>query len=161
MAKDKSEHHRSRWRSPWINEAIRQIKRDYWEKFSAYMEHDLYGAHKKVWNMLRNRKKQTDINNYRGISIFSAVQKLMRNIPAKEIEQTGLSEEEQSFQQNKFTVDAIFILRQIAEKAIEISKPIFICFVDLQQAFDKVKLGDVQQLLRARGVNENIMHIIK
>lgn len=57
-------------------------------------------------------------------------------------------------------VDAI-ILRQIAEKSIEFNKPIFMCFVDLQQAFDKVMLRDVLQLLRARGVNGNIIYTIK
>lgn len=43
-----------------VNEEIRQIKRDYWEKFSAVMEHDLYGEQKKLWNMLRNRKKHVN-----------------------------------------------------------------------------------------------------
>ncbi|XP_045467858.1 craniofacial development protein 2-like [Harmonia axyridis] len=40
-----------------VNEQIQAIKRSFWEKFSSDMEHDLYGAQKKVWNMLRNRKK--------------------------------------------------------------------------------------------------------
>ncbi|KMQ87351.1 rna-directed dna polymerase from mobile element jockey-like protein [Lasius niger] len=43
-----------------VNEAIRQIKRDFWEKFSADMEYDLYGAQKRVWNMLRNRRKHVN-----------------------------------------------------------------------------------------------------
>ncbi|XP_055384192.1 uncharacterized protein LOC129613898 [Condylostylus longicornis] len=45
-----------------INIAIDNIKKNYWENFSNEMEHDLYGAPKKVWNMLRNRKKP--INEY-------------------------------------------------------------------------------------------------
>lgn len=43
-----------------VNKEIRQIKRGYREKFSADMEHDLYGAQKKVWNMLRNRRKHVN-----------------------------------------------------------------------------------------------------
>ncbi|KAH1008228.1 hypothetical protein HUJ05_008802, partial [Dendroctonus ponderosae] len=33
------------------------IKRTYWERFSVEMEHDLYGGQKKIWTMLRKRKK--------------------------------------------------------------------------------------------------------
>lgn len=40
-----------------INSAIKRNKKDYWEKFSKDMEHDLYGGQKKIWNILRNRKK--------------------------------------------------------------------------------------------------------
>lgn len=58
-------------------------------------------------------------------------------------------------------MDAIFILQQIAEKAIEFKKSIYMCFVDLQQTFDKVKLGDVLQILRARRVKSVIRQIIK
>lgn len=50
------------------------------------------------------------------------VQKLLTKILAKEIAQTGINEEQQGFRQNRSTVDAIFILRQISEKAIEFDK---------------------------------------
>lgn len=40
-----------------INARIKAIKRDYWAKFTSDMDHDLYGAQKKVWKMLKNRKK--------------------------------------------------------------------------------------------------------
>lgn len=40
--------------------AIKQLKRTYGEKFSVEMEHDLYGDQKKIWNMLRKRKKQVN-----------------------------------------------------------------------------------------------------
>lgn len=43
-----------------MNEAIRKLKRNCWEEFSADMEHHLYGAQKRVWNMLRNRKKHVN-----------------------------------------------------------------------------------------------------
>lgn len=49
------------------NESIRQLKKSYWEKFSKDMEHDLYGGQKRIWNMLRKRKKpvteKVQINN--------------------------------------------------------------------------------------------------
>lgn len=40
-----------------VNDAIKEMKKAYWEKFSTDMEHDLYGGQKKIWNTLRNRKR--------------------------------------------------------------------------------------------------------
>lgn len=39
------------------NDGIKQLKKEYWERFSVEMEHDLYGCQKRIWNMLRKRKK--------------------------------------------------------------------------------------------------------
>jgi hypothetical protein len=36
-------------------------------------------------------------------------------------------------------IDAIFIPHQIAEKAIEFNKVTFMCFVDLAQAFNRMR----------------------
>ncbi|KAH1018963.1 hypothetical protein HUJ05_006633 [Dendroctonus ponderosae] len=38
-------------------DAIKQLKRTYWKRFSVEMEHDRYGGEKKIWNMLLKRKK--------------------------------------------------------------------------------------------------------
>lgn len=104
---------------------------------------------------------KTDPINYRGISLLSSTQKLLTKILDKEIEKTGISDEQQGFRQNRSTTDAIFIVRQVVEKAIEYNKPAYMCFVDLKQAFDKVRLKDVLGLLRARRVNEKIIEVIK
>jgi len=40
-----------------VGNRIKAIKRDYRAKFTSDMDHDLYGAEKKVWKMLENRKR--------------------------------------------------------------------------------------------------------
>lgn len=74
---------------------------------------------------------------------------MITKIFAKVIEGTETSEKQQDFRQNRSTVNVIFILRQIAEKAIEFYKTIYMCFVDLQIAFDNVMLKNLLQILRA------------
>lgn len=45
------------------NARIRQIKKEFWERFTKDLEHGITGAQNKVWKMIRNRRK--DINkNY-------------------------------------------------------------------------------------------------
>jgi hypothetical protein len=39
---------------------IREIKEGYWESFAADMEHDIYGAQKKVWKLIRQTKKEVN-----------------------------------------------------------------------------------------------------
>lgn len=43
-----------------INNRIKELKKQYWEGFTKNMERDLYGSQRKIWNMLRNRKKHVN-----------------------------------------------------------------------------------------------------
>lgn len=64
--------------------------------------------------------------NYRGVTLLSATMKLFTRILANEIsERIPGSEKQQRFKKNRSTTDAIFIVRQIAEKAIEFGKLAF------------------------------------
>ncbi|KAI4474607.1 hypothetical protein M0802_015536 [Mischocyttarus mexicanus] len=87
--------------------------------------------------------------------------KVFTKILSEVVAQTGISEEKQGFQKNRSTTDAIFILRQIAEKAIEFNKIAFVCFVDLEKAFDNGRLTDVLKILRQRNMDPNISAIIR
>ena len=49
-----------------MNARIREIKEGYWKRFTADIEHDIYGAQKKVWKLIRRTKKEVNelvINN--------------------------------------------------------------------------------------------------
>lgn len=105
--------------------------------------------------------EKTDPKNYRGISLMSSVLKLFTKILAEEVMSTGICEEQQGFRNNRSAVDAIFIIRQITEKAIEFNKTAFMCFIDLTQAFDRVQLTDVITLLHKRNIHPNIIRIIE
>lgn len=70
-----------------------------------------------------------------------------------------MSEKQQGFRKNRSTIDAIFILRQVVEKAIELDKPAYLCCIDLTQTFDRVRVNDVLKILREKGVQNNIVRI--
>jgi len=50
-----------------VNARIREIKEGYWESFTADMEHDIYGAQKNVWKLIRSTKKEVNelVINYK------------------------------------------------------------------------------------------------
>lgn len=78
--------------------------------------------------------------NYRGITLLKSSMKLFIRILGRDfIGEIELSEEQQDFRKNRSTIDAIFIVRQITEKALEFNKPAYLCFIDLTKAFDRLR----------------------
>ena len=50
-----------------------------------------------------------------------------------------ISEKLYGFRKSKGTANAIFLLGMISERAIEMQRNVFLCFIDYQKAFDTVK----------------------
>ncbi|XP_030753808.1 uncharacterized protein LOC115880664 [Sitophilus oryzae] len=44
----------------WTNNRVREIKEEYWQRFSSEMEADMYGTQKRIWKMLRSLKRETN-----------------------------------------------------------------------------------------------------
>ena len=61
----------------------------------------------------------------------------------------------------KSTTDAIFIVRQLQEKYLARNKELWMAFVDLEKAFDRVPREVVWWALRCLGVDEWIVSVIK
>ena len=91
---------------------------------------------------------KSDLENYRGITLMNSTTKLFTKLILNQLlKHISPREEQQGFRKNRSTMDAIFIVRQIVEKAIEFNKPAYLCFVDLTKAFDRVRLQDVTNCL--------------
>ena len=65
-----------------------------------------------------------------------------------------IREEQYGFVAGKGTIDAIFILRQLQEKYLENDKELYLVFVDLEKAFDRVPRVLIESSLRRKGVVE-------
>ena len=58
------------------------------------------------------------------------------------------------------TTDAIFVLRQLIEKYNEGAKELYMIFVDLEKAFDRVPRSLIEWALRRKGVPETLVAAI-
>ena len=65
------------------------------------------------------------------------------------------------FTSGKGTTDAIFIVRQMQEKYLAKKKVLWMAFVDLEKAFDRVPREVVWWALRKVGVEEWLIKVIK
>ena len=111
--------------------------------------------------------KVTDPFNYRGISVGSAMGKLLSIIMNNRVirylvKNNLLSECQIGFIKGCRTADHIFVLRTLIEKYIKRNKQqLFICFVDLKKAFDTVWHTGLLHKLQEAGINGQFYQLLK
>ena len=59
------------------------------------------------------------------------------------------------------TTDAIFIVRQLQENHLAANKPLYIAFVDLEKAFDRVPRDFIWWAMRKLGIDEWLVHLVQ
>lgn len=57
--------------------------------------------------------------------------------------------------------DAVFVTRKVIENSIEYNRPAFLCFIDIQEAFDRIKLKYPIYLVIHRGILTNLIKTIQ
>ena len=80
-------------------------------------------------------------SNYRGITLLSQPGKLFAKIlelRLRSIIEGQLLEEQCGFRSGRGTTDQLFTLATILERSWEFAHPVYMCFVDLEKAFDRV-----------------------
>ena len=65
------------------------------------------------------------------------------------------------FRKGRGTVDQIWVVRQVVERATEYRTPVFMCFVDLTKAYDLVNRQAMAAILREYGVPRQLVAIIE
>ena len=72
-----------------------------------------------------------------------------------------IAEEHCGFVEGKGTTNAIFILRTLIERALEIQKDVYLCFIDYTKAFDRVRHDEIIKELTKLRIDGKDLRIIK
>ena len=73
-----------------------------------------------------------------------------------------IAEEQCGFVEGKGTTNhAIFILRTLIERALEIQKDVYLCFIDYTKAFDRVRHDEIIKELTKLKIDGKDLRIIK
>ena len=100
--------------------------------------------------------------NYRGLKLTEQVMKFLERIVDSLIRQVVSVDDSQfGFVPGRGTTDAIFVVRQLQEKYLAANKRLYMAFVDLEKAFDRVPRKVIWWALRKLGVDEWIVRLVE
>ena len=106
----------------------------------------------------------SNCNNWRGITLLSIPSKILAKIVITRISEAvdqQLREEQAGFRKGKGCTDQIFTLRNIIEQCTEWQRQLYINFVDYEKAFDSIHRESLWRILRAYGIPQQIVLVIK
>ena len=102
--------------------------------------------------------------NYRAISLLSIPGKIFLRILLNRMRNrvdAVFKETQYGFRPGRGTVDAIFIVRQIIEKARERKIPLHFHFIDFKAAFDTIWRSALWKMLKSIGISIKIVNILE
>ncbi|MCP3657197.1 MAG: hypothetical protein GY766_20280 [Herbaspirillum sp.] len=113
-------------------------------------------------NCYKGKGDPLDRDSYRGIKLIDQVMKVTERVIARLIrERVSLDEMQFGFMPGRGTTDALFLVRQLQEKFLAKSKPLYLAFVDLEKAFDRVPRAVIWWSLRKLGVEEWLVRAVQ
>ncbi|CAF1101264.1 unnamed protein product, partial [Didymodactylos carnosus] len=114
--------------------------------------------------LYKNKGDKRICDNYRGISLLIVVSKIFSRIILNRIQgllDKKLLDQQAGFRPNRSTVDQIFTLKIILEKSQEYNKSLFMCFIDIQKAYDSVNRELLWKVCRHYGLSEKLVRMLK
>ena len=106
----------------------------------------------KSWmvNVYKGKGDALECGSYRGIKLLEHVMKILERVMEGRVRKIVRIDDMQfGFMAGKGTTDAIFIVRQLQEKYLAKKKDLWMAFVDLEKAFDRVPREVVWWALRS------------
>ena len=98
----------------------------------------------------------------RGLKLTEQVMKVLERIVDSLIRQlVSIDDSQFGFIPGRGTTDAIFVVRQLQEKYLAANKRLYMAFVDLEKAFDRVPWKVIWWALRKLGVEEWIVRLVQ
>ena len=108
-----------------------------------------------IVNLFKNKGDSADCNNYTGISLLSVAGKVLSRIMVNRlipVLEKLLPDSQCGFRPGRGTVDLIFTLRQLQEKAIEQNTALHVVFIDLTKAFDTIDRNTLWSIMERLGI---------
>ena len=101
---------------------------------------------------------------YRGITLLSLPGKVYSKVLERRVRpivKPRIEEEQCGFRPGRGTTDQLFTLARILEGAWEYAYPVYMCFVDLEKAYDRVSREILWGVLREYGVRGALLRAIQ
>ena len=112
--------------------------------------------------LYKSKGDALDRGNYRALKLTEQAMKILEMIVDGLIRQVvSIDDSQFGFVPGRGTTDAIFVVRQLQEKYLAVNKRLYMAFLDLEKAFDRVPLKVIWWALRKLGVEEWIVRLVQ
>ena len=114
--------------------------------------------------LYKGKGDKGDCKNYRGISLLSIPGKVYGRILIERVRgmTEGMIDEEQcGFRRGRGCVDQVFTVKQLSEKYVGKGKDLFVAYMDLEKAYDRIDRDAMWRVLRMYGINGNLLRAIQ
>ena len=116
--------------------------------------------------VLHKKKDRTECGNYRGISLVAHAGKVLLKVIAGRLgdcceRENILPEEQCGFRSQRSTVDMMFVVRRLQELTRKKDTPLYMCFIDLTEAYDSVDRTLLWDVLARFGVPPRMLAVIR
>ena len=114
--------------------------------------------------LFKNKGDKRDCGNYRGISLLPIASKVFSRVILNRVQKrlsSQVLEEQAGFQPNRSTIDHIFTLKMLLENTRDYNKPLFLCFIDIQKAYDSVNRALLWTICKHYGITDKIVRLLE
>ncbi|GFO14782.1 condensin complex subunit 3, partial [Plakobranchus ocellatus] len=119
---------------------------------------------KSIFIALPKKPGATECELHRTISLMSHITNILLKIIMLRIRnkiKLEIAEEQCGFVEDKGTSNAIYILRTLIERTLEVQKDVYLCFIDYTKAFDRVRHDEIITQLKQLNIDGKDLRIIK
>ena len=114
-----------------------------------------------IVNLYKGKGDALNRGNYRGLKLIEQVMKVLERVVEGLIRQRiEIDEMQCGFMSGHGTTDTIFVVRQLQEKHLAANKPLYMAFVDLEKAFDRVPQDVIWWAMRKLGI-ERLVRLVQ
>ena len=115
-----------------------------------------------ILSLFKGKGSAAALGNYRGLKLTDHVLKVLERTVKKHIREIiSVDEMQFGFMPGVGTTDAIFIMRQLQEKYLTKRRNLYLAFVDLEKAFDRVPRKVIWWAMRVAKIPEWIITLVK
>ena len=115
-----------------------------------------------IVNLYKGKGDALNRGNYRGLKLIEQVMKVLKRAVDGLIRQrVEIDEMQCGFMSGRGTTDAIFIVHQLQEKHLTANKPLYMAFVDLEKAFDRVPRDVIWWAMRKLGIDKWLVRLVQ
>ena len=132
-----------------------------WNKFIKSKNFTRVSERSWIVSVYKGKGDALECGSYRGIKLLDQVMKVMERVIEKRVRSIVLIDEMQfGFRPGRGTTDAIFIVRQLQEKYLGRKRELWMAFLDLEKAFDRVPREVVWWALGQMNVDRSLINVI-